>query len=66
MNDPVDFAIAAALVAIVAVAWPSLVKLVEEWSHETKQTDSRATADAVAADVVRRRKRRPSISPWVK
>jgi hypothetical protein len=71
MTDPIDFAIAAALIALIAIAWPSIAQVVEEWSYAKKQPapDHAADAgnpDAVGADVVRTRPRRVSISPWIK
>ena len=37
MNDPVDFAIAAALVALIAIVWPLLERAVEAWCRKAKQ-----------------------------
>ena len=34
MTDPIDFAIAAALVALVAIAWPLLERAVEAWCRK--------------------------------
>jgi hypothetical protein len=66
MSPLFGFLIGTIVGVALAAVWLYLANAVEEWSHAPKQTDSRTTADAVAAGVVRRRKRRPSISPWVK
>lgn len=55
-----------AVLIVFGLLWPTITSIVEEWSYENKQTDSHADSDSVASGVVRRRKRRISLSPWVK